>query len=82
MVMVTSSKPRSLSHPMNMTTPRLTSGSPPVTRTLVTPSSRQASAKVSISSRVRMWLLSWNWMSSGMQYWQRKLQRSVTEILR
>jgi hypothetical protein len=29
-----------------------------------------------------MWLLSWNWISSGMQYWQRKLQRSVTEILR
>src|SRR5215211_410640 len=22
-----------------------------------------------------MWLLSWNWMSSGIQYWQRKLHR-------
>ena len=62
---------------------RLTSGSPPVTRTLVTPScaamrtARSSSSSVSISAWLRL-----QTPSAGMQYWQRRLQSSVTETRR
>ena len=62
---------------------RRTSGSPPVSRTSWTPiaanraTSRAISSKVRISSRS-----SHGRPSAGMQYWQRKLQRSVTDTRR
>ena len=66
---------------------RRSSGSPPVRRTLVTPSSaktrisRPSSSKLSSSERGRK---AWSGPNSsrGMQYGQRKLQRSVTETRR
>ena len=62
---------------------RRTSGSPPVRRRSVTPirastrTTRSISSKRRISSRS-----SQGSPSAGMQYWQRKLQRSVTETRR
>src|SRR5437763_4268508 len=62
---------------------RRTSGSPPVSRTSVTPmpastrTTRSISSKRSTSARS-----SHGSPSAGMQYWQRKLQRSVTETRR
>src|SRR5437870_8736505 len=62
---------------------RRTSGSPPVSRTSVTPirtiteTRRSISSKRSTSARS-----SHGSPSAGMQYWQRKLQRSVTETRR
>ena len=57
-----------------------TSGSPPVRRTSSTPiatssrTTRSISSKLSTSERS-----SHGRPSAGMQYWQRKLQRSVTD---
>ena len=62
---------------------RRSNGSPPVSRTLSTPSamntstSRLISSNCNISSRG-----SQTYSSSGMQYAQRRLQRSVTETLK
>jgi hypothetical protein len=59
---------------------RRTSGSPPVNRTDGTPmtrTTRAISSNVKIASRS-----SHGSPSAGMQYWQRKLQRSVTETRR
>src|SRR5579875_1932520 len=62
---------------------RRTSGSPPVSRTSCTPmpasrpTSRTISSKRSTSERS-----SQGSPSAGMQYWQRKLQRSVTDTRR
>ena len=59
---------------------RRTSGSPPVRRTCVTPIEANSRTRRSISSKVRISDLSSHGRpSAGMQYWQRKLQRSVTE---
>src|ERR671922_863035 len=62
---------------------RRTSGSPPVRRRSVTPISASTRTRRSISSKVR---ISSRWShgspSAGMQYWQRKLQRSVTDTRR
>ena len=59
------------------------SGSPPVMRTRSTPALAKTSTRKPISSNVRMSFLgSQTYSASGMQYWQRRLQRSVTEIRR
>ena len=60
-----------------------TSGSPPVSRTSVIPSRTNSDTSRSISSKVRIASRSSHGSpSAGMQYWQRKLQRSVTETRR
>ncbi len=59
---------------------RRTSGSPPVRRTRSTPTAANRSTNTLSSSNERMsWLLSQTYSSSGMQYAQRRLQRSVTD---
>ena len=59
-----------------------TSGSPPVSRTFDTPMRESSSTSRVISSNDRTSARSSQGRpSAGMQYWQRKLQRSVTEIL-
>ncbi len=64
---------------------RRNKGSPPVRRSLRTPSPAKIEARRSISSKRRRSALLRNWWSrgywsSGMQYGQRKLQRSRTEM--
>src|SRR6476469_4333622 len=60
-----------------------TSGSPPVRRTSPTPIEANSPTSRSISSKVRISERSSQGSpSAGMQYWQRKLQRSVTETRR
>ena len=66
---------------------RRTSGSPPVIRSFSTPSSTKARATRSISSKLSTSAFGRNAKSGpkisfGMQYVQRKLQRSVTEMRR
>jgi hypothetical protein len=61
---------------------RLTSGSPPVSLSFLTPRRMNAVATRSISSRVKISFFGKKVMFSAMQYTQRKSQRSVTEILR
>ena len=62
---------------------RRTSGSPPVRRSSLTPISASTRTRRSISSKLRMSLRSSHGNpSAGMQYWQRKLQRSVTDTRR
>src|SRR5260221_3704960 len=62
---------------------RRTSGSPPVSRTSSTPISTKRRTSRSISSKARISARSSHGSpSAGMQYWQRKLQRSVTETRR
>jgi hypothetical protein len=62
---------------------RRTSGSPPVSRTSVTPIDENSATSRSISSNVRISERSSHGRpSAGMQYWQRKLQRSVTDTRR
>ena len=61
---------------------RLTSGSPPVRRNLRTPLSIKALHRRSSSSRLSSSALGRKVISSAMQYWQRKSQRSVTETRR
>ena len=66
---------------------RRTSGSPPVSRIFSTPWPMKMRASRVISSKVRMSRAGKNWKSRpktsfGMQYVQRKLQRSVTEMRR
>src|SRR4051812_11573790 len=57
-----------------------TSGSPPVSRRSRTPIDANSATRRSISSKVRTLARSSHGRpSAGMQYWQRKLQRSVTE---
>ena len=64
-------------------TSRRSSGSPPVSRTLSTPSSMKTSISRLISSKCRISSRgSQTYSSSGMQYAQRRLHRSVTEIRR
>src|SRR4051794_15393735 len=59
---------------------RRTSGSPPVSRTSPTPMSASSVTSRTISSKLRTSSRSSHGSpSAGMQYWQRKLQRSVTE---
>ena len=58
-------------------------GSPPVIRTLSVPSAAKTSTRRSISSKVRMSSRgSQTYSASGMQYWHRRLHRSVTETRR
>ena len=62
---------------------RRTSGSPPVRRTSRTPIEASSATRRSISSKLRISSRSSHGRpSAGMQYWQRKLQRSVTETRR
>src|SRR4051812_26634900 len=62
---------------------RRTSGSPPVSRTSVTPIAAITLTRRSISSKRRTSARSSHGSpSAGMQYWQRKLQRSVTDTRR
>jgi len=61
---------------------RRMSGSPPVSRILSMPSGTAARTNCAISSKVSSSLLSMNVTSSGMQYVQRRLQRSVTLMRR
>src|SRR5229473_1612199 len=62
---------------------RRNSGSPPVRRMRSTPRLRKMSARALISSKwSRSSLGSHTYSASGMQYWQRKLHRSVTESRR
>src|SRR5213082_899149 len=62
---------------------RRTSGSPPVSRTSVTPIEANSRTRRSISSNDSTAERSSHGSpSAGMQYWQRKLQRSVTETRR
>ncbi len=62
---------------------RRRSGSPPVRRTLWTPRSAKTSTSCAISSNVSTSSRgSQTYSSSGMQYWQRRLQRSVTDSRR
>src|SRR3954470_2755819 len=62
---------------------RRTSGSPPVSRSSSTPSEANTRTSRSISSNDSRALRSSHGRpSAGMQYWQRKLQRSVTETRR
>ena len=62
---------------------RRTSGSPPVSRTSSIPRRTNSRTSRSISSKLRTPSLgSHSIPSAGMQYWQRKLHRSVTETLR
>jgi hypothetical protein len=58
---------------------RRTKGSPPVSRSLRTPSDTKAEQTRSSSSRLRISDLGRKVMSSAMQYTQRKSQRSVTD---
>jgi hypothetical protein len=58
---------------------RRTSGSPPVRRILLIPRSIIASASLCSSSRLSTSLRGRNCIFSGMQYEQRKSQRSVTD---
>src|SRR6478735_4471363 len=58
-------------------------GSPPVRRTRSNPRPTNTRTSRSISSNERMSSRgSQTYSSSGMQYWQRRLQRSVTETRR
>ena len=60
---------------------RRTSGSPPVSRTSPTPMEASSATSRAISSKRRISSRSSQGSpSAGMQYWQRKLQRSVTEM--
>src|SRR5262249_53650301 len=60
-----------------------TSGSPPVIRIFSTPSPANTRARRLISSNVSISFRSiQTYLSRGIQYVQRKLQRSVTEILK
>src|SRR5215207_5105047 len=62
---------------------RRTSGSPPVSRTSLTPISAITRTTRAISSKLRISSRSSHGRpSAGMQYWQRKLQRSVTDTRR
>src|SRR6476661_6683324 len=62
---------------------RRTSGSPPVRRTSSTPRPAKTRTSRSISSKLRISPRSSQGRPpAGMQYWQRKLQRSVTETRR
>src|SRR5215217_3230718 len=62
---------------------RRTSGSPPVSLRSVTPMGAMTETRRSISSKLSTSARSSQGRpSAGMQYWQRKLQRSVTETLR
>ena len=62
---------------------RRTSGSPPVRRTSSIPIAASRRTRRSISSKLRISERSSHGRpSAGMQYWQRKLQRSVTETRR
>ncbi len=62
---------------------RRTSGSPPVRRRSDTPIGAITLTRRSISSKLSTSVRSSHGRpSAGMQYWQRKLQRSVTETLR
>ena len=61
---------------------RRTSGSPPVSRILLTPSPAATRTKRTISSKVSKALRGKKLTCSGMQYTQRMLQRSVTLIRR
>ena len=81
MVIATSRTPGAATmRPISAGRPGRTSGSPPVTRISLTPSpanrftSRISSSSVSSSSRGSHFI-----PSAGMQYRQRRLQRSVTE---
>ena len=59
------------------------SGSPPVIRTRVTPSATNRSTRNSVSSKLsRSFRGSQTYSASGMQYWQRRLHRSVTDSRR
>src|SRR3954471_12684805 len=59
---------------------RRTSGSPPVSRTSPTPMSASSVTSRTISSKLRTSSRSSHGSpSAGMQYWQRKLQRSVAD---
>ena len=62
---------------------RRTSGSPPVRRTSWTPIAASSATIRAISSKLRISARSSHGSpSAGMQYWQRKLQRSVTDTRR
>src|SRR5947209_7016531 len=64
-------------------TSRSTSGPPPVSRTSCTPIRENSPVRRAISSKVRISSRSSQGRpSAGMQYWQRKLHRSVTETRR
>ncbi len=64
-------------------TSRRISGSPPVSRTLSTPSSVKVSTSWTISSALSMSSRgSQTYSSSGMQYWQRKLHMSISDTRR
>src|SRR3990172_4516999 len=72
---------------MSCSTSVRTSGSPPVMRSFLTPWATKMRARRVVSSKVRISLRARNSKprpktSFGMQYVQRKLQRSVTEIRR
>ncbi len=65
------------------TTSRRSSGSPPVSRTLSTPSSLKTSTSSPISSTVRISSRgNQTYSSSGIQYWQRRLHLSISEMRR
>src|SRR5665811_2571028 len=69
--------------PIRLARSRRTSGSPPVTRTFSTPIEASTPTRRTISSKLRISSRSSQGSpSAGMQYWQRKLQRSVTETRR
>ena len=64
-------------------TSRRRSGSPPVSRTLSTPSSLKTSTRSPICSTVRMSSRgNQTYSSSGIQYWQRRLHLSISETRR
>src|SRR2546428_2714184 len=82
-VSVRSRSPRAASFSTSRSRSRRTSGSPPVSRIFCTPRPTKIRTRRSISSKVRISARGRNWkslpkISFGMQYTQRKLQRSVT----
>ncbi len=83
LVVITSAPTRGASRATSSTTWARTVGSPPVRRSLRTPSPTKIRARRSISSKLsrsaRAW---WAMPSSGTQYVQAKLQRSVTDTRR